>query len=84
MNQKPSSLFWAWGAYVFLPINIVVGTIILESGASIEELLISLIVALIIMMGLAFPAVCLSSKYSSNYAQSVIRFVKSNFLVKVL
>lgn len=72
--QKPSSLFWSWGAYVFLPINIILGTIISSNGASIEELLISLFLALFIMMVLAYPAVCLSSMYGKNYSQSIRYF----------
>ena len=75
--QKPSSLFWSWGAYVFLPINIIIGTIISSSGASIEELIISLFMALFIMMILAYPAVCLSSIYEKNYSQSVRCFLKN-------
>ena len=47
-NQKPSSLFWSWGAYVFLPINIIIGTIISKEGASIEEMLWALILALVL------------------------------------
>lgn len=75
--QKPSSLFWSWGAYVFLPINIILGTIISSNGASIEELIISLFMALFIMMILAYPAVCLSSIYEKNYSQSIRCFLKN-------
>lgn len=82
--QKPSSLFWTWGAYVFLPINIIIGTIISEEGATLEELLLSSIIALAIMMGMAYPAVCLSSKYNMNYAQSINYFIKYKALVMCL
>lgn len=82
--QKPSSLFWSWGAYVFLPINIIIGTIISTNGASIEELLISSFVALFIMMILAYPAVCLSSKYEKNYSQSVNHFINNKIVVAIL
>lgn len=75
--QKPSSLFWSWGAYVFLPINIILGTVISSNGASIEELIISSFMALVIMMILAYPAVCLSSMYEKNYSQSIRHFIKN-------
>lgn len=82
--QKPSSLFWTWGAYVFLPINIIIGTIISEEGATLEELLLSSIIALTIMMGMAYPTVCLSSKYKMNYAQCINYFIKHKALVMCL
>ena len=83
-TQTPSSLFWSWGAYVFLPVNFIIGTIISASGSSIEELLISSFIALTIMMFLAYPTVCLSSKYGKNYSQSVRFFIKKKNLVITL
>jgi len=79
--QKPSSLFWSWGAYVFLPINIILGTVMSSNGASIEELIISSFMALIIMMTLAYPAVCLSSIHGENYSQSIRHFLKNRKIV---
>lgn len=81
--QKPSSLFWSWGAYVFLPINIVIGTIIFTNGASIEELIISSVIALVVMMLLAYPAVCLSSKYGKNYSKCIKHYIKNRKLVTI-
>lgn len=79
-TQKPSTLFGAWGAYVFLPINIVIGTMLFSERASIEELLLSSIIALIIMMVLAYPAIRLSSIYGMNYSECIRHFIKDKKL----
>ena len=83
-NQKPSTLFWTWGAYVFLPINIVIGTMLFSNGASIEEVLLSSVIALIIMMILAYPAIRLSSAYRMNYPECIRYFIKNKSLSRIL
>ena len=67
------------GCICFLPINIIIGTIISKEGASIEEMLWALILALVLMMGLAYPAVCLSSNYGLNYAKSIKHFINYRY-----
>ncbi len=83
-NQKPSTLFWTWGAYVFLPINIVIGTMLFSNGASIEEVLLSSVIALIIMMILAYLAIRLSSAYRMNYSECIRYFIKNKSLSRIL
>ncbi len=83
-EQKPFTLFFSWGAYVFLPINMIIGTMIYTSGASVEELLISSLVAMTIMMILAYPAVTLSSKNGMNYAECIQHYISSKRLSNIL
>ena len=83
-NQKLSTLFWTWGAYVFLPINIVIGTMLFSNGASIEEVLLSSVIALIIMMILAYPVIRLSSAYRMNYSECIRHFIKNKSLSRIL
>lgn len=82
--QKPSSLFWSWGAYVFLPMNIVIGSILAGKKANISELILSSMLALIIMMCLSYPAIQLSTKYRLNYSEAINKFFNNMFVKKIL
>ena len=55
-----------------------------SNGASIEEVLLSSVIALIIMMILAYPAIRLSSAYRMNYSECIRYFIKNKSLSRIL
>jgi len=82
--ERNSSVFWAWGGFVFLPINIITGFIIQKNGGTILELSISILFALSVMMILAYPAIILSSKNKLNFSESINKYQKNKKIANLL
>lgn len=79
LQSQPSwTLFFSWGAFVFLSVNFFIG--VLLSTTSSFEFIVGNVVAFILLAITLYPTVYLSIKYNLNCSQAIQKFVSDRKL----
>ena len=71
------SLFWSWGAFVFLSVNFLTGVLI-SNNATLLEGTIAIFIGFIILSLATFPVVVISVVNKLNYSGAIKSYVNNN------
>ena len=82
-KYKEGSLFWSWGAFVFLSVNFFTGALISQSATLLEGI-IAIFLGFIFLSLATFPVVEISVVNTLNYSKAIKSYVNNRILRNAL
>lgn len=82
-DYPPSSLFWSWGAFVFLSVNFFTGVLIARNSG-IGSAIIGALSGFALLSLAVFPVVNISTRNDRNYSESIKIYIKNPIMKTVL
>lgn len=82
-NYPPSSLFWSWGAFVFLSVNFFTGILLAENNG-VALIVLGSIIAFLLLSLAIFPVIYISTQENRNYSQSIEFYIPNKVIRTVL
>ena len=81
--EAPWTIFFSWGAFVFLFINFLSG-MFLAKHLNFQELILALLLGLIFLSLSLYSAIWVSAKFSVNYSEAIYRFLPLSTYLKIV